>query len=298
LFNDKIVVDTSWPLTYDLINPLWDAHVEIWFDMSKLPAVNKVSNTSWCTPKYLSESLSTSDETYFSFENVACKSELTMKPTELFYADIYTVNKTEFGWLTPNTSGFEVLPATNQSVVSTIPSWVTTTNYSWNNTRTVTIWRDWWYQVNMGWSAVVAKWIHTLRSQIYLNKWAGNAYPILDDRFEWPWFKWTWTIALSDLEFNVSEIIKSDILSNGGIEAALGRWIRWHWFGQWRTIFLEQWDLLTFFSKWNTVVRENNDPVVLYEFAYTARWNDDLTDWDWSWVFWSVAELPLWKLTD
>ena len=58
LFNDKLRVDTTWPLTYNLVNCPWDAHVEIWFDVSKLNAPDKkVAVNASCPWKYLEDSL-------------------------------------------------------------------------------------------------------------------------------------------------------------------------------------------------------------------------------------------------
>lgn len=303
LFNDKLRVDTSWPLTYNLVNCPWDAYVQIWFDASKLNTPDKkVAVDSSCAWQYLEDALDVNPlhSEYFEFTKNLCTLRLTPKPKELFYCDINSTNAVRFNWLTPNTQWFKVIAPNRTSAVASIPERLWVVNVGSDQTRAVTIGRSWWYNLSMWGSCVVGKGIHTLRHQLVINKanWTPE-YPLLDDRFEWGWFR-DWSldqvIQLNELENVVSEIEQSDWVSLLWIEAALGRSLRWHWFWQSRTLYLEEWDQIAFYSKWNTVTRESNNPPMKYEYAYTARWNDNLTNWDGSGLFWSIAELPLWKL--
>ena len=306
LFNDKLRVDTTWPLTYNLRDCPWDAYVEIWFDASKLNTTDKkVAVDGSCPGKYLEEALTVNPlySEYFEFAKTLCELRLTPKPQELFYADIHTNTALVFTDITANTQWRSYIEAGKRATQSTIPSWVQ--DDTTNDTKMVEIWRDWWYTVSMWWSCVVGKWIHTVRHQIFIEKSNWDTYPLLDDRFEWGWVKdWNWDkiIQLWELENVVSEVNQSDWVSLLWIETSLGRSLRWHWFWQTRTIFLNEWDIINFETKWNTVTRENNVPPMKYELWYTGRWvnwwADSLTLGSGSWVFWSVAEHPLWRLCD
>lgn len=296
---EVIQVDTSWPLT-------WTQNgCDFWalgFDVNSLNAPDeKVAAKAWCPWKYLEDILDTNNPAYMHFEENTCNINLVVEPVTMFYADIHTIDSSEYTGLDPISSWFVTLDVWNTTVDSTIPSWIWIVNYGAQGTaNVVNIWRDWWYMVTHGWSAVVGKWIHTLRSQVWIDTASGDSYPLLDDRFEWSWYK-DWdadnVIDLADLENMVSENSAANTQS-AGMEAWLARWIRWHGFGQARTVYLHSWDRLSFFGKYNTAVRESTSPAIKYEFWYTAQWVDTLTLWGWSGTFRSVAELPLWKVCD
>lgn len=294
--SDVIKVDTSWPLTR---SQNWCDFRELWFDTWSLDNTDElVAAKQWCPAWYLEDVLVTSDP-YIDFVTTSCQVRLKTNPEDLFYVDFNTEDASERHSLAPNTSWFQVLDVWNVFYNSTIDSWILEPVYWWVTTYAVRIWRDARYDISMWWSAVVWKWLHTLRTQVRVDTTSWSSYPLLDDRFEW----WRYedqdsnnVINLADLEHVVSWTDEWTTQADW-MPASLARWIRWHWFWQSRTLFLNEWDVLTFFSKWNTLTSEWT-PAIKYEYWYTARWFDWLTNWSWSWVFRSVAERPLQRITD
>lgn len=61
LYNDKLRVDTSWPLTYTLANCPGNAYVQVWFDESKLQQIvqqdKRVAVNGWCAPRFLDDAV-------------------------------------------------------------------------------------------------------------------------------------------------------------------------------------------------------------------------------------------------
>lgn len=83
LYNDKLLVDTSGPLTYTLIWCPWDAKVQIGFDENQLNITDldqKVAVQEWCASWYLADRVIVG--TGLTVNVVGCKLKLDINCTE------------------------------------------------------------------------------------------------------------------------------------------------------------------------------------------------------------------------
>jgi len=301
LFNDKLVVDTSWPLTYDLVNCPWDAHVRIWFDVSQLNAPDRlVAVNSSCSSKYLEESLATDDPTYFTFETVACRSVLTPKPRKLLRAEFKTLTES-INVLQWQTTWFQWIDSTRMVKSTNMESAISEENLWWSSDYyTVTIPRDGWYQINMQWSYVCSG-VHTIRNQIVrVDTWL--LIPVLDSREEWGWrvdqdandlINTQW-----ELNTDIALAMHSDIAAANWEEMWISTFMRWHWFWGSTATFLTEWTQLTMIFKYNTIVKNTFTSLPEYTVVFTTIGTDLSTNWEWAGTWWSIIELPEYALTD
>lgn len=303
LFNDKIVINTDWPLTYDLINCPWDAHIEIWFDVSKLNAPDKkVAVNASCSSKYLEDSVSTNDPNYFTFETVACKSVLTTNPRILLRADLYCNLETSYG-LNANQTWFWWIDSWHMDYLTSIP-WTITTRTLWtitSNYLVIVIPKDGRYQVNMQGSQTTS-WLHTVRNQICIVKNNLLSYPILDSRTEW-----SRRVDLdandliniqAELNKDIAKAIHSDIAAANWEEMAISTFMRGQWFWGSRTIFLEEWTELTMVYKYNSMIKNTFTDSVEHTITFTSNNVDLSTNGEWAGTWWSIHELTDYALTN
>ena len=301
LFNDKLVVDTSWPLTYDLVNCPWDAHVRIWFDVSQLNAPDRlVAVNSSCVARYLEDALASDSPEYFEFETVACRSVLTPKPRKLLRAEFKALTEAT-NVLQWQTTWFQGINNTRMVKSTNMESAISAENLGWSDSYwTVTIPRDGWYQINMQ-GSYVCSWVHTIRNQIVrVDTWL--LIPVLDSREEWGRRVDQDANDLintqSELNTDIALAMHSDIAAANWEEMAISTFMRWHWFWWSTATFLTEWTQLAMIFKYNTIVKNTFTSLPEYTVVFTTIGNDLSTNGEWAGTWWSIIELPEYTLTD
>jgi hypothetical protein len=298
LFNNKLRVDTTWPLTYNLVNCPWDAYVEIGFNENALnPADNKVAAWPWCASGFLNEVLE-SNSTYFNFTVVPwCKYQLQPQPRTLFRAELWVNNPN-----VKNLDGGITIATFLESVQhnTTIASAVV--NHSlWllePSTKKVVIPRTWWYHLGLH-GACITNGVHSLRNQLV---YADTLSPLLDSRFEWGWredLNATDTIdtqAELNQEINGNAIL--DIASANGEEIALSYAMRWLAFGASKTTYLTEGTEIMFACKYNTIVKNEFATNLNHSIVFMGRWTDVYTNGEWAGTGRYIHELPTTTLSD
>lgn len=264
----------------------------------------KVAAANWCASWFLTETLTTNDNTYFSWDTASCKTRLNVKKRQLLRFDCY-VDKEEHIDLQADDVWFVAVPSTAMwyNITSSHTANVgTQTVWTWYTFYVLTIPRTARYNIQMQWSvtSVIA---HTLRHQICtIDGNILNDIPLLDSRTEWTRRQDQNSNDLIDAqnELNKSVELKTNTeLADADWEEM---WIaytqRWQWFAWVRPLLLNAWTKLIFVTKYNTknknTFRVNWSPSV----TYTSNWADLSTNGKWAGTSWSVIELPEYSLTD
>lgn len=160
-----------------------------------------------------------------------------------------------------------------------------------------------WYETWQSWSALVNRWVHTIRHQIMRYKsWMSNPRPLLDYRMEWTIFKreslssdtFIWVDDINDLnrfsDMTNDLTVSWDSPAELKMDAGLWRTLRWHWFWQTTIEWLEKDDILFFIYKVQTFPVGEENWCTFWQIAYVwdgAEW----TNWAWAWLQWFVREL-------
>ena len=172
LFNQKLRVNTTWPLTYNLHNCPWDSYVEICFDETKLEypetlqcncpwgggSIDCDVNCSNCNiqPKAMTELLN----------NVTI-----IQPTwqeKNYYIAWAAISELDNLWWTRVNS--------QRSNIWTY-GWMT------NNSWVITICRDWVYEFIIEWSQEQNKWAHASRVGLLLITPTGSIKTLTQTRY-------------------------------------------------------------------------------------------------------------------
>lgn len=299
LFNNKLRVDTTGPLTYDLVNCPWDGYVKIGFDVDNLNAPDKmVAVDATCPGKYLSDAL-ISINPYFSFEKSmsGCEYVLTPLPKKLLRAEMYN-NRQVWVDIDPDVDGIYGMPISHQTHNINIPSAVSTYTANGITSRAIIIPRDGWYQINMQGSYVLS-WVHTLRNQIC---YANDLTPILDSREEGGWRvdedANNSINTQNELNTDISKKYNEDIISASGKEMSISTFMRGHGFAGSTATYLTAGTKLVMLHKFNTRTKNNFTSGFENSIVFTGRSFDTSTNGDWAGTWRSIVELPEYTLSN
>jgi len=284
----------TWPDGTKVMQPV--------LDQSKLNIPDQqVAAANWCTPWFLTETLTTNDNTYFGWDTSGCKTRLLTKPRKLFRAEFKckTEQTYSMSWMTTWWSAIEsqfLFPVSN--MLATNVSEVTILSYTY---YVVTIPRTAWYLINMQGSYTVS-WAHTIRNQVW--KLDGNNIweEILDSREEWGSRVDSNANDLIDTQWelntDIAKSMHSDIPAANWEELSISTFMRWHWFGWWTATLLIEWTKIMMWWKYNTIVKNTFTSQPETSITFTSRWTDLSTNGDWAGTWRSIIELAEFSLTD
>ncbi len=266
---DKLQVDTTWPLTYSLVNCPWDAHVAIWFDVSKLNAPDKrVAVDASCPWKYLEDALKidASAWNYFDLIKTACELRFKPNPRELFRFD--AINSTEMTLNVPwNATWFTFVDDASMNYDATDMSAVSGDIIAWGSYLTVTIPRTARYIVNMQ-GSYTSTMVHTVRNQICYVNGFSLWNPILDARDEGGWRK----------DLNADDLISTQTELNTWVARAL------HW-----DIPAADWECAEHFQE-----QLKNHPIPKKRveiLEWLIELHDNVNEWNWKKRLWFLMWL-------
>lgn len=298
LFDDKLRVDTTGPLTYDLVNCPWDGYVQIGFDVNQLNAPDKkVAVDASCEWVYLSQAL-TSTDAYFDFQvGTGCKYLLMPLRKKLLRAEIYNDQEVT-AILTDATDDIYGINSNYTAFQSTIPGAISTATISGINVRAVVIPVDGWYQINMQGSYVIS-WVHTIRNQIC---YANDLTPILDSREEGGWRVDKDANNLIDtqqeLNADIAMAMNGDIIGNDGKEMSISTFMRGHGFAGSVATFLTAGTKLVMVHKFNTRTKNDFTEDIERTIVLSSRGFNLSSNWEAAGTGRSIVQLPEYTLSN
>lgn len=298
LFDDKLRVDTTGPLTYDLVNCPWDGYVQIGFDVNQLNAPDKkVAVDASCEGVYLSQAL-TSTDAYFDFQvGTGCKYLLMPLRKKLLRAEIYNDQEVT-AILTDATDDIYGINSNYTAFQSTIPGAISTATISGINVRAVVIPVDGWYQINMQGSYVIS-WVHTIRNQIC---YANDLTPILDSREEGGWRVDKDANNLIDtqqeLNADIAMAMNGDIIGNDGKEMSISTFMRGHGFAGSVATFLTAGTKLVMVHKFNTRTKNDFTEDIERTIVLSSRGFNLSSNWEAAGTGRSIVQLPEYTLSN
>lgn len=298
LFDDKLRVDTTGPLTYDLVNCPWDGYVQIGFDVNQLNVPDKkVAVDASCEWKYLSDALKSFDP-YFNFEisNSGCNYLLIPQPRKLLRAEIY--NNVEH--VITLTDGVDEIYGMNHAYMqytANLPWAANTISVGGNDVRTITVPKTGWYQINMQGSYILSG-VHTIRNQICD---VIDYSPILDSREEGGWRVDTTNNLIDtqdELNTDISMAMNADVKDNDGKEMSISTFMRGHWFGGSVAKYLTAGTTLVMLHKLNTRTKNNYTDSPETTVVFSAKWFNYSSNWEAAGTGRSIVELPEYTLSN
>jgi hypothetical protein len=170
LFNDKLRVVTTWPLTYNLYNCPWNSYVEIGFDATKLslPTSAECDCPAWTLDCTVScSNCNIQPKAMARLVNNTTVVQATGLERN-YYLSWVAIPELDALWWYRQPATFD-----------TIWAYWGMTHASW----VITVCRDWIYEFSFEWSQEQNKWIHASRVWLLLITPAGSVVTLTQSRY-------------------------------------------------------------------------------------------------------------------
>lgn len=314
--NDKVSVTS--PLKKQVINQWACETLNIYLDTDLLVDKDeKVAVDSDCDAVYLKNALSISDNEYFDWNKSNCTMQLRIKPKCLFQMDIWYAQDLVTWVFTDNSTQYWVLPfwtwnISEYTIPTSICDWTAyyktesiifpDDNNDPTNIQTVRVIEvpeDWKYDISFGWEYEIGRWIASVRQFVWIIDSSSNIPRyLIEHSFVWPNYQdldSNWQLDSNELYYYLDWVW---VAPWAQIRWWLARSLNRIPFSWSRSVWLEAWTKIFHAYKVSTRTGEVASPDVLQLKFYGNGWAwGSIVSW-WSWVYLSVMQVPVYRLTD